>query len=154
MKPIGRPIWQHFWFYYEKNVLMKWARTVEPRYKKIYITKGQGTSKMGSMKRGSLYRGIEVIFHIFYHYWGKENRSLHRGLRYKKVRYIEVLLHVMENYHHLNLLYQPIKLIKLKLFLFRVPKEAIGLKLLKNLDGATFWIRNCGEWKLARFFTF
>ena len=50
---------------------------------------------MGSMKRGSLYRGIEVIFHIFYHYWGKENRSLHRGLRYKKVRYIEVLLHVM-----------------------------------------------------------
>ena len=87
---------------------------------------------MGSMKRGSLYRGIEVIFHIFYHYWGKENRSLHRGLRYKKVRHIEVLLHVMENYHHLNLLYQPIKLIKLKLFLFRVPKEAIGLKLLKN----------------------
>ena len=23
---------------------------------------------------------IEVLFHIFYHYWGKENRSLYRGL--------------------------------------------------------------------------
>ena len=26
----------------------------------------------------SLYR--RVLFHIFYQYWGKENRSLHRGL--------------------------------------------------------------------------
>ena len=25
---------------------------------------------------------IEVLFHIFYYYWGKENRSLYRGLRH------------------------------------------------------------------------
>ena len=36
-----------------------------------------------------LYRGS---FHIFYYYWGKENRSLYRGLRYKEVLYIEVPL--------------------------------------------------------------
>ena len=38
------------------------------------------------------FRYIEVLFPIkFYSYWGKENRSLYRGLRYEKVRYIEVL---------------------------------------------------------------
>ena len=37
----------------------------------------------------SLYRGlryIEVLFYIFYYYWGKENRSLYRGLCYIEVR--------------------------------------------------------------------
>ena len=34
------------------------------------------------------FRYIEVDFHIFYYYWGKENRSLYRGLRYIEVRYI------------------------------------------------------------------
>ena len=35
---------------------------------------------------------MEVDFHIFYYSWGKENRSLYRGLRYLEVRYIEVPL--------------------------------------------------------------
>ena len=35
----------------------------------------------------------EVLFHMFYYYWGRENRSLYRGLRYKEVRYIEVPLY-------------------------------------------------------------
>ena len=25
---------------------------------------------------------MEVLFHIFYYYWGKENRSLYRGLSF------------------------------------------------------------------------
>ena len=28
------------------------------------------------------FRFIEVLFHIFYYYWGKKFRSLHRELRY------------------------------------------------------------------------
>ena len=32
---------------------------------------------------------MKVLFHILYHYWGKENRSLYRGLRYIEVRYID-----------------------------------------------------------------
>ena len=36
---------------------------------------------------------IQVLFHIFYYYWGKENRQLYRGLRYVVVRYIEVPLY-------------------------------------------------------------
>ena len=36
---------------------------------------------------------IEVLFHIFYYYWGKENRSLHRGLCCIEVHYIEVPLY-------------------------------------------------------------
>ena len=34
------------------------------------------------------FRYIEVDFHIFYYYRGKENRSLYRGLLYIEVRYI------------------------------------------------------------------
>jgi len=37
-------------------------------------------------------RYIDVIFHIFNYYWGKENRLLYRGLRYTEVRYIKVPL--------------------------------------------------------------
>lgn len=37
---------------------------------------------------------IEVLFQIFYNYWGKENCSLYRGLRYVEVRYIEVPLYI------------------------------------------------------------
>ena len=29
---------------------------------------------------------IEILFHIFYFYWGKENFLLYRGLHYKEVR--------------------------------------------------------------------
>ena len=35
---------------------------------------------------------ITRFSHIFYHYWGKENRSFIRGLRYIEVCYIEVPL--------------------------------------------------------------
>ena len=35
---------------------------------------------------------IKVLFHIFCHDWGKENRSFFRGLRYIEVCYIEVPL--------------------------------------------------------------
>ena len=31
------------------------------------------------------FRFIEVIFHTLYYYWGKENHSLYRGLRYIEV---------------------------------------------------------------------
>ena len=34
----------------------------------------------------------KVLFHIFYHYWGKANRSLYQGLPYIGVHYIEVPL--------------------------------------------------------------
>ena len=35
------------------------------------------------------------VFHIFYPCWVKENRSLYRGLRYIKFRYIEVPLYLL-----------------------------------------------------------
>jgi len=38
------------------------------------------------------FRYIKALFHIFYYYWGKENRSFFQGLRYLQVCYIEVLL--------------------------------------------------------------
>ena len=31
------------------------------------------------------FRYIEVLFHIFHHYWGKENRTLYPGRRYIEV---------------------------------------------------------------------
>ena len=34
------------------------------------------------------FRYIEVIFHIFYYYWSKENRSLYRELPSIEVRYV------------------------------------------------------------------
>ena len=37
---------------------------------------------------------MEILFHMFYCYWGKENRSLYRGLRYIEVRYIMVSLNL------------------------------------------------------------
>ena len=40
----------------------------------------------------SIYRG-SFFTSIFYFYWGKENHSLSRGLRYIEVRYIEVPLY-------------------------------------------------------------
>ena len=38
---------------------------------------------------------IEVFFHTSCYDWGKENRSLYRGLRYIEVRYIEVPLYLL-----------------------------------------------------------
>ena len=34
------------------------------------------------------------FFSYIYYYWGKENRSLYGGLRYKEDLYIEALLHL------------------------------------------------------------
>ena len=39
------------------------------------------------------FRYIEVLFHIFCYYWGKENQALYQGLRYIEVCYIEVPLY-------------------------------------------------------------
>ena len=35
----------------------------------------------------------KVLFHIFYHYWGKESCPLYQGLCLMEVHYIEVPLH-------------------------------------------------------------
>ena len=40
------------------------------------------------------FRYIEILFHIFYYFWDKENRWLYRGLRSLEVRCIEVLLYM------------------------------------------------------------
>ena len=56
--------------------------TVEPRY-------SEGPRDWQNMFVITRFRYIEVIFRIFYYYWGRENRSLYRGLRYVVVRYIE-----------------------------------------------------------------
>ena len=58
--------------------------SVEPRY-------NEGTRGLQNLFTITRFRYTEVYFHILY-YWRKENRSLHRGLRYIGVRYIEVLL--------------------------------------------------------------
>ena len=59
--------------------------TVEPRYNE----EPRDWENMFVITR---FRYMEVIFHIFYYYWGKENHSLYRGLRYIEVRYIKVPL--------------------------------------------------------------
>ena len=40
------------------------------------------------------FRYIEVLFHLFYYFWGKENLSLYRRPRYIEVRYIDVSLYI------------------------------------------------------------
>ena len=59
--------------------------TVEPRYNK-------GPRDWQNLFAITRFRYIEVLFHIFYYYWGKENRSLYRGFHYMEVRYIEFSL--------------------------------------------------------------
>ena len=46
------------------------------------------------LKKKTRFRYVEVLFQIFYHCSGKENRTLHRELRYKEIRYIEVSLNL------------------------------------------------------------
>ena len=57
------------------------------------ITKGQGqaTGRINFVCYIRLHY-IEVLFHIFYCYWGTENHSLYQGLQYLEVCFIEVLL--------------------------------------------------------------
>ena len=45
--------------------------------KNLEITKGQGTGK--NLLAITKFRYIEVRFHIFYYYWGKENGFIYRG---------------------------------------------------------------------------
>jgi len=63
------------------------AHTVEPRC-------NEGPRDWKYLFAITRFRYIEVLFHIFSYYWGKENRSLYRGLRYIEVRYIEVPLYL------------------------------------------------------------
>ena len=49
--------------------------TVEPRF-------NEGSRDWQFLFAIRRFRFIEVLFHIFYYYWGKENRSLYRGRRY------------------------------------------------------------------------
>ena len=46
------------------------------------------------------FRYIEVLFHLFCCYWGKENCSSYGGFRYIEVRYIEVRLYFRAKYIH------------------------------------------------------
>ena len=48
--------------------------TVEPRFNEVAGDRPNSFVK-------SRVRYIEVLFHIFYYYWGKEYRSLYRGFR-------------------------------------------------------------------------
>ena len=48
--------------------------TVEPWYH-------VGPRDLENLFAMTRFRYIEVLFHIFYYYWGKENRSLYRGHR-------------------------------------------------------------------------
>ena len=60
--------------------------TVEPRYNEV----PRDWQNVFAITR---FRYIELLFHIFYYNLGKENRWLHRALRYIiEVRDIEVLL--------------------------------------------------------------
>ena len=63
------------------------------------MTKGQGTSKI-ILFVITRFRYIEVLFHLFCCYWGKENRSSFGGLRYIEVSYTEVPLYFRAKYIH------------------------------------------------------
>ena len=69
--------------------------TVEPRYNEVL----RDWHNLFAITR---FRYIEVVFHIFYYYWGEENRSSYRGLRYIEVRYIEVPLYNILVQHACN----------------------------------------------------
>ena len=59
--------------------------TVEPEYNKV----PRDWQNLFAITR---FRYIKVLFHMFYYYWGKENRLLSRGLPYTKVCYIKLPL--------------------------------------------------------------
>ena len=78
--------WNKHAAFHQFHGLKSKRRTVEPRY-------NEGPKDCQNLFALARFRYIEVLFHIFYYYWGKENRSLYRGRRYIKVRYIEVPLY-------------------------------------------------------------
>ena len=49
--------------------------TVEPRF-------NEGPRDWQNMFAITRFRYIDVLFYIFFYYWGKENLSLYQGLRY------------------------------------------------------------------------
>ena len=58
---------------------------VEPEYNKV----PRDWQNLFAITR---FHYTKVVFHMFYYYWGKENRFLYRGLLYTKVCYIKVPL--------------------------------------------------------------
>ena len=69
-------------------LILWWWTTAEPRYKEV-------PRDLQNMFATTKFRYIEVLFHIFYYYWGRQDRSLYRGLRYMEVRYINVPLYLV-----------------------------------------------------------
>ena len=74
-----------FWFHVDKRpipvkLIIQWKLDMG-------LTKGQFSDKICALRR--------VLLHIFYHYWGKENRLLYRGPRYVGFCYIEVPLYAV-----------------------------------------------------------
>lgn len=65
---------------------METAATVELRY-------NEWPREWKNMFAIRSFRYIEILFHIIYDYWSKENRSLHRELCSIEVRYIEFHLY-------------------------------------------------------------
>ena len=53
--------------------------TVEPRY-------NEGPGDWQNLFAITRFRYIQVLFHMSYYYWGKENRLLYRGVRCMEVR--------------------------------------------------------------------
>ena len=78
------------WFCFPKNQIQNkrnyqvLSPTVEPQY-------NEGPRDWQTLFAITRFRYIEVLFHVFCYYWGKDNRSLYWGL-YMEVRYIEVPL--------------------------------------------------------------
>ena len=68
---------------------MRTGPRVEPRY-----NEGLRQNALAIPK----FRHIEVLFHIFYYYWGKEDRSFYPGLRYIEVHYIKVALYTLKDF--------------------------------------------------------
>ena len=59
--------------------------------KNLDVTKRRYSEQFCQSLGPLLNRGSTVT-NVIYYYWGKENPSLYRGLRYVEVRYIEVSL--------------------------------------------------------------
>ena len=64
-----------FWFPF-RNCLLQW--NLDKR-------KAQGSGKTCFLYKQVRYIEVLFLFHMFYYYWGKENRSLYRGGRYIEV---------------------------------------------------------------------
>ena len=72
-------------YYRYSIIIIIITSTVEPQYNK-------GWREWQNLFAITRFCYIEVLFHLFYYYYGKENRLLFRGLHNIEFRYIEVLL--------------------------------------------------------------